>query len=100
MVKLSFNLLFTFQILKTCPRDLQSDLCLHIHSKILENRAFANLEYTALRVLSRYFWTIRTSPGDKLVFQGENVDTIYFVATGSLEVKHGKDLIGLIGKFT
>ena len=61
------------------------------------NPTFANLNQTSLRVLSRYFWTIRTAPGDKLVYQGEMVDTIYFVATGSLEVKSGNDLVGLIG---
>lgn len=85
------------EILKTCPRDLQSDLCLHIHSQILTDRAFKGVSLTALRVLSRYFDTIRTSPGDKLIYQGESVESLYFVATGSLEVKQGDDLIGLIG---
>lgn len=83
--------------MKTCPRDLQSDLCLHIHSQILTDRAFKGVSLTALRVLSRYFDTIRTSPGDKLIYQGESVESLYFVATGSLEVKQGDDLIGLIG---
>lgn len=86
------------EILGQCPRDLQSDLCLHIHGKIFEsNPAFGRLNTTSLRCLARYLWTIRTSPGDMLIYQGENVENIYFVATGSVEVKDGDDLVGLIG---
>lgn len=91
---------FYLQILKPCPRDLQSDLCINIHKTVFENNsAFRHLSDPALRALSRYFWTIRTAPGDKLITTGEEVNTVYFVANGSLEVYSGNDLTGLIGKF-
>jgi len=34
-----------------------------------------------------------------LINTGEEVNTVYFVATGSLEVYSGNDLTGLIGMF-
>ena len=84
--------------MRSCPKDLQSDLCLNIHKVAFDsNKAFKHLSDQALRALSRYFWTIRTVPGDKLITTGEIVDTIYFVATGSLEVYSSTDLTGLIG---
>ena len=87
--------------MKPCPRDLQSDLCLNIHKVVFQsNSAFKHLSDSALRALSRYFWTIRTAPGDKLINTGEVVDTIYFIATGSLEVYADKDLTGLIGMYS
>ena len=99
---MSFIILFIFfsQILKICPRDLQSDLCLHIHSRIFEsNKGFKKLSKTSLRAISRYLCTIRTATGDKVVCFGEYVDTIYFVATGALEVKSGANIMGLIGRY-
>lgn len=78
---------------------MQSDLCLNIHQAVFKSDpAFSHLSDSALRALSRYFWTIRTAPGDKLIYTGEEVNTVYFVAKGSLEVYSGDDLTGLIGK--
>ncbi|XP_065661225.1 potassium voltage-gated channel subfamily H member 1 isoform X3 [Hydra vulgaris] len=86
------------KIMSKFPRSLQSDLCFHIHGDVFKNEpAFRHLSKNALRALSRYFWTSRTSPGDKIIYQGELVTSIYFVTCGSFEVKDGSSLIGLIG---
>ncbi|XP_047132757.1 potassium voltage-gated channel subfamily H member 6 isoform X1 [Hydra vulgaris] len=86
------------KIMSKFPRSLQSDLCFHIHGDVFKNEpAFRHLSKNALRALSRFFWTLRTSPGDKIIYQGELVTSIYFVTCGSFEVKDGSSLIGLIG---
>ncbi|XP_066936219.1 potassium voltage-gated channel subfamily H member 1-like [Clytia hemisphaerica] len=86
------------QIIKPCPRDLQADICMNIHRTVFQNNsAFTHLSEPALRALSRFFYTTRTAPGDKLINTGEEVDTVYFVADGSLEVYSGTELVGLIG---
>ena len=40
---------------------------------------------------------IHLSPGDKIIYQGENIEALYFIENGSVEVKHGDALVGLIG---
>ena len=52
----------------------------------------------ALRQLARKFWTLNTAPGDKMVYQGELLNTLYFVVSGSLEVKDDKDIVRLLGR--
>ncbi|XP_047132762.1 potassium voltage-gated channel subfamily H member 2 isoform X1 [Hydra vulgaris] len=86
------------KITQSIPRSLQSDLCFHIHGDVFKNESvFHYLSENALRALSRYFWTLRTFSGDKLIQQGEIVTSIYFVTYGLFEIKDGSDLIGLVG---
>ena len=42
---------------------------------------------------------IHLSPGDKIIYQGENIEALYFIENGSVEVKHGDALVGLIGEY-
>ncbi|XP_012554706.2 potassium voltage-gated channel subfamily H member 1 isoform X1 [Hydra vulgaris] len=88
------------KVMSKFPLSLQSDLCLHIHKNVFKNEpAFRFLSKNALRALSRCFWTLRTSPGDKIIYQEEIVTSIYFVTCGSFEVKETGNLIGLIAPF-
>ncbi|XP_065661226.1 potassium voltage-gated channel subfamily H member 5 isoform X3 [Hydra vulgaris] len=87
-------------VMSKFPLSLQSDLCLHIHENVFKNEpAFRYLSKNALRALSRCFWTLRTSPGDKIIYQEELVTSIFFVTCGSFEVKENGNLIGLIAPF-
>ena len=86
--------------MELCPSDLQNDISLHIHTKVVnENSSFYKLKKMALRQLARKFWTLNTAPGDKLVYQGEMLETLYFVVSGALEVKDDKDIVRLLGKY-
>ncbi|XP_065661777.1 potassium voltage-gated channel subfamily H member 2 isoform X2 [Hydra vulgaris] len=86
------------RIMNRYPRDLQSDLCLCIHKKVLEKEpCFKNMSKEAQRSVSRFFWVLRTPPGDILVSYCEMVDSIYFVISGAFEVNCNEELIGLIG---
>ena len=42
--------------------------------------------------------TIRNASGDKLVYAGELISTIYFVSSGALEVKLQDEVMGILGK--
>ncbi|XP_065661768.1 potassium voltage-gated channel subfamily H member 7 isoform X3 [Hydra vulgaris] len=86
------------KIMNGFPRDLQSDLCLRIHKKILEKEpCFKNMSKKALRSVSRYFWVLRTPPGDILITNSELLNSVYFVVSGAFEVSCEEELIGLIG---
>ena len=91
---------FNFQILENCPRDLQADVSIHLHKQVLEsNPAFKKLKMTSLRNISLHLSIIHLSPGDKIIYQGENIEALYFIENGSVEVKHGDALVGLIGEY-
>ena len=53
----------------------------------------------ALRNVSRYYSTLRSAPGAKVLQQGEMVDCLYFVERGSLEVRKNEHIVGILGKF-
>lgn len=38
------------------------------------------------------------APGDRIIHHGESLDVIYFIARGSLEVKQGETVVGLLGR--
>jgi len=39
------------------------------------------------------------APGDRIIHHGESLDVLYFIARGSLEVKQGDTVVGLLGKY-
>ena len=90
--------LFT-QVLKYCPKDLQADICVHMNRVVLDsNPAFGEASTGVKRALARNFWICHVAPGDRITHQGESLDVLYFIARGSLEVKQGEAVVGLLGK--
>lgn len=98
--KLTASLLLTnLQVLKYCPKDLQADICVHLNRIILENNpAFRDANTGVKRAIARNFWITHVAPGDRIIHHGESLDVLYFIARGSLEVKQGETVVGLLGK--
>lgn len=87
------------QVLKYCPKDLQADICVHLNRMILENNpAFVDASTGVKRAIARNFWISHVAPGDRIIHHGESLDVIYFIARGSLEVKQGETVVGLLGR--
>lgn len=97
--KLRTSPLIQFQVLKYCPKDLQADICVHLNRIILENNpAFRDANTGVKRAVARNFWISHVAPGDRIIHHGESLDVLYFIARGSLEVKQGETVVGLLGK--
>ena len=87
------------QVLKYCPKDLQADICVHLNRVILENNvAFRDANTGVKRAIARNFWISHVAPGDRIIHHGESLDVLYFIARGSLEVKQGESVVGLLGE--
>lgn len=87
------------QVLKYCPKDLQADICVHMNRTVLDNNpAFMEANTGVKRALARNFWICHVAPGDRIIHHGESLDVLYFIAHGSLEVKQGDSVVGLLGK--
>lgn len=89
----------TDEVLKYCPKDLQADICVHLNRIILENNnAFREANTGVKRAIARNFWISHVAPGDRIIHHGESLDVMYFIARGSLEVKQGDAVVGLLGE--
>lgn len=51
-----------------------------------------------LRAVARNFAIHRVAPGERVVHEGESLDTLYFIGTGSFEVTQKGKVVGLLGK--
>ena len=52
----------------------------------------------ALRNVSRFFSTLRSAPGAKVLQPGEMIDCLYFVERGSMEVRKNDQIVGVLGR--
>ena len=90
---------FSYQVLQNCPKDLQSDICIHLNRKIIDGTpAFAELSNAVLRAVARNFAIHRVAPGERVVHEGESLDALYFIGSGSFEVTQKGKVVGLLGK--
>ena len=90
---------FSYQVLQICPKDLQSDICIHLNRKIIDGTpAFAELSNAVLRAVARNFAIHRVAPGERVVHEGESLDTLYFIGSGSFEVTQKGKVVGLLGE--
>jgi hypothetical protein len=89
----------SFQVLKQCPKDLQSDICIHLNRKVLyDNPAFRSMPMSVMRTIAMNFCICHVAPGDRVVHEGESLDVLYFISHGSFEVKQGDHVVGLLGR--
>lgn len=54
--------------------------------------------YVSGRALSLRFTTAHAPPGDNLIHLGDIVNSIYFLARGSIEILKGEECIAILGK--
>lgn len=78
---------------------MKADLCIHLNRMVFnEHPAFRLASDGCLRALAVNFNTIHTAPGDLIFHQGESIDQLCFVVSGSLEVIQDDEIVAFLGE--
>nr|QQY02525.1 potassium voltage-gated channel protein eag 3 [Cryptocotyle lingua] len=89
----------TDTVLNHCPKDMKADLCIHLYRAVFnEHPAFRLASESCLRALAVSFTAQHTAPGDLIFHQGESIDQLCFVVSGSLEVVQDDEVVAILSK--
>lgn len=94
---LPFSLPSSSQLLKDFPDELRSDITMHLNKEILELSLFASASRGCLRSLSLHIKTSFCAPGEYLLRQGDALQAIFFVCSGSMEVLKDGMVLAILG---
>lgn len=87
--------------MSSCPKDMKADLCVHLNRTVFtDNPAFRLASSGCLRALAVHFNRIHCAPGDMVFHQGESLDVLCFIVSGSLEVVQDEEVIAILGVCT
>ena len=90
----------SFQVLNYCPKDMKADICVHLNRKVFnEHPAFRLASDGCLRALAMHFTMSHSAPGDLLFHQGESLDSLCFIVSGSLEVIQDDEVVAILSKY-
>lgn len=86
-------------MLKGFPESLQADICLHLNRSLLQNcKAFRGGSQACLRALAVRFKTVHAPPGDNLIHYGDILDSLFFIARGSIHVIRDDVVVAILGE--
>uniref|UniRef100_A0A3B3WSR7 Voltage-gated delayed rectifier potassium channel KCNH4 n=1 Tax=Poecilia mexicana TaxID=48701 RepID=A0A3B3WSR7_9TELE len=86
------------ELLKDFPDELRSDITMHLNKEILELSLFASASRGCLRSLSLHIKTSFCTPGEYLLRQGDALQAVFFVCSGSMEVLKDGMVLAILGK--
>lgn len=86
------------QLLKDFPDELRSDITMHLNKEILQLSLFECASRGCLRSLSLHIKTSFCAPGEYLLRQGDALQAIYLVCSGSMEVLKDSMVLAILGK--
>ncbi|XP_060104746.1 potassium voltage-gated channel subfamily H member 8 isoform X2 [Heteronotia binoei] len=86
------------ELLKDFPDELRSDITMYLNKEILQLSLFACASRGCLRSLSLHIKTSFCAPGEYLLRQGDALQAIYFVCSGSMEVLKDSTVLAILGK--
>lgn len=86
------------QLLKDFPDELRSDIAMHLNKEILERAVFSSLSHGCLRSLSLHIKTTFCAPGEYLLRQGDALQALFFVCSGSMEVLKDGMVLAILGQ--
>ena len=90
---------FSSQVLKHFPECLQADICLHLNASLLQSYpAFTSAPLGCLRALALRIKTTHLPPGDYIIYQGDEVNHLYFVIRGTVEVLSSDVIMAILGQ--
>jgi len=85
------------QVLEYCPKDMKADICVHLHRKVFQEQpAFRLASDGCLRALALNFTMNHSAPGDVIFHQGESLDSLCFIVSGSLEVVQDDEVVAIL----
>uniref|UniRef100_W5MHP9 Potassium voltage-gated channel subfamily H member 8 n=1 Tax=Lepisosteus oculatus TaxID=7918 RepID=W5MHP9_LEPOC len=86
------------ELLKDFPDELRSDITMHLNKEILQLSLFESASRGCLRSLSLHIKTSFCAPGEYLLRQGDALQAIFFVCSGSMEVLKDGMVLAILGK--
>lgn len=97
LVEFSDLLLLSLQLLKDFPDELRADIAMHLNKELLQLPLFESASRGCLRSLSLIIKTSFCAPGEFLIRQGDALQAIYFVCSGSMEVLKDNTVLAILG---
>ncbi|XP_068185214.1 potassium voltage-gated channel subfamily H member 8 [Antennarius striatus] len=86
------------ELLKDFPDELRADIAMHLNKELLQLSLFESASRGCLRSLSLIIKTSFCAPGEFLIRQGDALQAIYFVCSGSMEVLKDNTVLAILGK--
>eukprot|EP00079_Xenopus_tropicalis_P039310 XP_017953081.1 PREDICTED: potassium voltage-gated channel subfamily H member 8-like [Xenopus tropicalis] len=86
------------ELLRDFPDELRADIAMHLNKEILQLPIFESASRGCLRSLSLSIKTSFCAPGEYLIRQGDALQAIYFVCSGSMEVLRDNTVLAILGK--
>ena len=78
---------------------MKADICVHLNRTVFnDNGAFHLASDGCLRALAMHFSMSHSAPGDMVYHQGEQLDNLCFIVSGSLEVVQDEEVIAILSK--
>uniref|UniRef100_A0A8C8SNB4 Voltage-gated inwardly rectifying potassium channel KCNH3 n=1 Tax=Pelusios castaneus TaxID=367368 RepID=A0A8C8SNB4_9SAUR len=88
----------THQLLRSLPDELRADIAMHLNKELLQLPLFELASRGCLRALSLAIKPAFCTPGEFLIHQGDALQGLYFVASGSMEVLRDGTVLAILGK--
>ncbi|XP_040844509.1 potassium voltage-gated channel subfamily H member 3 [Ochotona curzoniae] len=88
----------TAELLQSLPDELRADIAMHLHKEVLQLPLFEAASRGCLRALSLALRPAFCTPGEYLIHQGDALQALYFVCSGSMEVLKGGTVLAILGK--
>uniref|UniRef100_A0A3Q3FSV6 Voltage-gated delayed rectifier potassium channel KCNH4 n=1 Tax=Labrus bergylta TaxID=56723 RepID=A0A3Q3FSV6_9LABR len=86
------------ELLKDFPDELRADIAMHLNQELLQLSLFESASRGCLRSLSLIIRTSFCAPGEFLIRQGDALQAIYFVCSGSMEVLKDNTVLAILGR--
>ncbi|CAM5168742.1 unnamed protein product [Eretmochelys imbricata] len=88
----------THELLRSLPDELRADIAMHLNKELLQLPVFEAASRGCLRALSLSIRPAFCTPGEFLIRQGDALQAIYFVGSGSMEVLRDDTVLAILGK--
>ena len=85
--------------MKGFPECLQADICLHLNANLLcTMKVFQSARLGCLRAFALRLTTTHLPPGDYIVYQGDEVNHLFFIIRGTVEVVRDDVIMAILGE--
>ncbi|XP_077339481.1 voltage-gated inwardly rectifying potassium channel KCNH3 [Lithobates pipiens] len=88
----------TNELLHSLPDELRADIAMHLNKDLLQMPLFALASRGCLRSLSLNIKPSFCTPGEYLIRQGDALESLYCVCSGSMEVLKDGVVLAILGK--
>ena len=78
---------------------MKADICVHLNRPVFhDHAAFRLASDGCLRALAMHFSMSHSAPGDMVFHQGESLDSLCFIVSGSLEVVQDEEVVAILSE--